>query len=170
MLPLACKHAATVPLSGVSLWVFGASAGISLRAPPAPPPPPREGERERGGDATRVRTPAPIPGSRGRGLQASFSCLKFAPLLARFQTLDASSLEPSDDGCAPLPPQGRRVHQISGAGVPLVLASAPIGKLNAPVFTRGGGDLASPPGSLPPALPLGAHYLLYYTFTPPRHR
>lgn len=149
MLPLACKHAATVPLSGVSLWVFGASAGISLRAPPAPPSPPRG--RERGVDATRVRTPAPIPGSRGRGLQASFSCLKFAPLLARFQTLDASSLEPSDDGCAPLPPQGRRVHQISGAGVPLVLASAPIGKLNAPVFTRG--DLASPPGSPPRAPP-----------------
>ena len=31
-----------------------------------------------------------------------FSCAKFAILLARFQTLDASSLKPSDDGFAPI--------------------------------------------------------------------
>lgn len=135
----------TGPLSGAVLWVHCASAGIRLARALLPPP------REREELAGHVGSP-PSPCLLRLGPTAvSFSCPKFAALLARFRTLDASSLKPSDDGFAPLPPQSRRLHQISGSSVPLVLARTPIGKLNAPCFrTR----------RRRPMLPLRAHDLL----------
>lgn len=133
---------ATGPLSGAVLWVHCASAGIRLARAPLP--------RERGVGGPRRLTP-PSPCLLRLGPTAvSFSCPKFAALLARFRTLDASSLKPSDDGFAPLPPQSRRLHQISGSSVPLVLARTPIGKLNAPCFRT----------SVAARLPLRAHDLL----------